>query len=183
MTAPTGWPDASKPGVPLNPERAGWHWLANINGAPSEMFCLHWTDDRLDAGDFRWDQGEADVYEEDAALFWRYLGPCLTPQDVAARVEAAAVAMREACEAFAAGYDIDDGSWSWRNGQEHAADKIARRIRNTPTPTDALAAALAQARRDALEEALTIAREAQSFVVYERIQAAIRAKAQEAGDE
>jgi hypothetical protein len=101
-----------------------------------------------------------------------------TLADVEARVEAAAVAMRTRC---ALEHKEVAENYARANDDENSARHFgwSGRIMNLPTPTDALAAALAQARRDALEEALTIAREAQSFVVYERIQAAIRAKAQE----
>jgi hypothetical protein len=26
------WPDPARPGVPMNPDRDGWHWLTRKNG-------------------------------------------------------------------------------------------------------------------------------------------------------
>ena len=74
----SGWPD--KPGVPLNPERYGWHWLQwtpNV-GAP-----CYWT-------------GEKWLDEEwgTRAATCRYLGPCPTPADVAALAQERDAAVR-----------------------------------------------------------------------------------------
>lgn len=79
MTAdPAGWPDPARPGVPLNPERDGWHWVAWDPTWPEPAF---W-----DAADREWSQSEvSNINTQHAA----YLGPCLTPAEVAAREQAA----------------------------------------------------------------------------------------------
>jgi hypothetical protein len=81
-TTPGGWPDAARPGYPQNPERDGWHWVQNNGGKPS---CQRWK-----AG--MWSiSGEAGWTAAQVATLThlRYLGPCLTPAEVAAQVEAA----------------------------------------------------------------------------------------------
>jgi hypothetical protein len=90
MTDPNGWPDASKPGVPLNPERDGWHWL--------------WADTtemaRWKATVQMWSFGHDDWYTPwwlGGRLGYAYLGPCHTPAEVAALIEAARREEREAC--------------------------------------------------------------------------------------
>ena len=84
-SAPNGWPDPAHPGVPLNPERDGWHWLVK--------------------GDFYtaalWHRGHFTFLftkiwpEELSQLDMTYIGPALTPAEVDARV---ADARRDALE-------------------------------------------------------------------------------------
>lgn len=71
-------------GVPLNPERDGWHWLFDRNAGG--MFCEEWTAERG-----RWLRWKPYVVTE----FADYLGPCLTPAEVEARERAA---WQRACE-------------------------------------------------------------------------------------
>jgi hypothetical protein len=83
-------------GRPANPDADGWHWLLVAHGIGHPFPMLWAADGRMwDAGDAGW------AHYEDIATRWRYLGPCLTPADHAAAVqaerEAAAEAMREAC--------------------------------------------------------------------------------------
>lgn len=81
-----GWPDASKPGRPLNPERDGWHWLCAAVGIGAPYPMLWSADGKA------WDTGDGWVFCTDPALTERkrYLGPCLLPEEVAAREAAAA---------------------------------------------------------------------------------------------
>jgi hypothetical protein len=157
MTAdPNGWPDASKPGVPLNPERDGWHWLLWKGGA--QPVPLRWNTG-LGGG---WSSYSTDG----TAARYLYLGPCLTPAEVAAREQAAAVAMRGVCanelevralevermhaRYDASGFPVGGPSMTREVAVEVAAALAAeaKNIRGTPTPTDiglraALSAALA----------------------------------------
>jgi len=82
MTNPNNWPDPAKPGVPLNPERDGWHWLHH----PEDLraFPCVW-----DASIAAWCSGEAHSPRGIVELRYQYLGPCLTPAEVAAREQAA----------------------------------------------------------------------------------------------
>jgi hypothetical protein len=83
MSDNNGW--TGKPGVPLNPEKTGWHW---VGGIP------YW-----------WQ-----VFDDDYAPLWqaqhlyftaeewshkKYGGPCLTPAEVDARVKEARRDARE----------------------------------------------------------------------------------------
>lgn len=65
-----GWP--GEPGVPLNPEKDGWHW---VNGTPREWVVF---DDggtwRLAGSDYRPHKWAHRIYQ----------GPCLTPDEAAA---------------------------------------------------------------------------------------------------
>ena len=95
MTAdPNGWPDASKPGAPLNPEQDGFHWVTS--GADNDAFPAEWRA----AGENEWGRWIARwVFTADDLnpIDCRYLGPCLTPAEVAALVaEARAKALEEA---------------------------------------------------------------------------------------
>lgn len=95
----------------LRQERDGWHWLQNARGCPEVAF---WTG-------HAW--GNYDHAPQPNPVTYRYLGPCLTPAEVDARVAAA---------------------WDARN---------AILARPAPEGADALAAALAQARREGIEAA------------------------------
>ena len=80
-TTPGGWPDAARPGYPQNPEQSGYHWLCR-KGAPYpavSVFPVFW-----DAAEQHF-QGVRPLPHEHLD----YLGPCHTPAEVAALVEAA----------------------------------------------------------------------------------------------
>jgi hypothetical protein len=103
-----GWP--GEPGVPLNPERDGWHWVESAEGPVPALWARPlWRHCR----DF-WDQRSPEWMEEQQ---WRYLGPCLTPAEV--------------------------------ESHKHAAVIAYTNLLNLPAPPNLIA----QARRDALEEA------------------------------
>lgn len=82
-------------GRPQNPERDGWHWLrGRPNGEPEPLFWFDETDG--DGDGFGW-QLDYDVgTPEQVSRIFDYLGPCLTPFEVAAQVEAARREEREA---------------------------------------------------------------------------------------
>lgn len=88
---PAGWPDASKPGYPMNPERDGWHWIDRpILG----LKPMRW----LEAAGGGWVESPVCCFASEAAANnWRYLGPCPTPADLAAAVEAERERTKEAC--------------------------------------------------------------------------------------
>jgi len=79
------WPDPARPGVPLNPERGNtWHWLRHGNGeiVPRWWSCSYWQ--AVGGG------GCANIYPHEAAKAWPgYLGPILTPAEVAQTIAAA----------------------------------------------------------------------------------------------
>ena len=72
-----GWP--GKPGVPLNPEQSGWHWIYDKYLGPE---CALWI-----AKSCCWQMaGAEDLFKSDELSIqkWRYLGPCLTPDEATA---------------------------------------------------------------------------------------------------
>ena len=76
-----GWP--GKPGVPMNPEKDGWHWLMRKNEQFLEVW--EWNAGPLGAvaeyGDQSigaWLESEGGGQPEEMAKWYRYLGPCLT---------------------------------------------------------------------------------------------------------
>lgn len=81
MSDPNGWPDPSRPGVPLNPELPGAHAVKDTGGTVAVML---WRDPW-----WKPSRGWAMKPPEMAAARWRYLGPCLTPDQITARVEQA----------------------------------------------------------------------------------------------
>jgi hypothetical protein len=75
----SGWPDPNEPGYPANPEQDGWHWIQTGGGTAP----WYWLKD-ID-GDFGWETDDgiwsaANIVHSKAI----YLGPCLTPSEVAA---------------------------------------------------------------------------------------------------
>jgi len=85
----TTWPDAKRPGVPLNPGQDGWHWLIDWN---DKLHVRYWF-----VGGVPW-YGNVVRY--------RYLGPVLTPAEVAAAVaEARRAALEEAAQQIECGCD------------------------------------------------------------------------------
>jgi hypothetical protein len=81
------WPDPELPGVPLNPEKDGWHW---VGGEP-----IFWQSD-----------GEQWLVY-DCYFQWKecghkeYLGPCLTPAEVFEFASSVAMRERERCAQIA----------------------------------------------------------------------------------
>jgi hypothetical protein len=73
-------------GRPQNPEREGWHWVQHRDNAPE---VLNWSPLR------DWHYEGDWVYPGFIGQNYRYIGPCLTPAEIEARV---AQARREALE-------------------------------------------------------------------------------------
>ncbi|MFN8996544.1 MAG: hypothetical protein ACK5X3_23170 [Pseudomonadota bacterium] len=76
-----GWP--GKPGVPLNPERGGWHWLSGVTERPAAFEWLAHKQAWL----FHRAQPEAQAMPPHDFRLWTYLGPVLTPEEATARRE------------------------------------------------------------------------------------------------
>ena len=75
-----GWPD--RPGVPLNPERDGWHWVEDTvdgvgTGHIEAVYYAVWDVPIW----YRSGKGSPITKPKE----WRYLGPCLTPEEIAAK--------------------------------------------------------------------------------------------------
>lgn len=153
MTAANGWPKFSEAGVPLHPERDGWHWV--------DECAREWS-----AAEQAWLDHAGDPVPASTYMRFRYLGPCHTPAEVQAREAAAAEAMREQAAQVlrkkASTYHAEHGSYDsstgvteypgdgsdWMMDWEETADDIDA----LPAP-DALARALAEAKREGMMEA------------------------------
>ncbi len=149
---PHGWPDPARPGVPMNPERDGWHWVQWPNGGRPQ--CEWWRDNDMGGG-----KGWAEWRNGYIAAQYRYLGPCLTPAEVAAREAAAAEAMREEARKAALAVHIpEDCSATEAHGRMIASVDAAHAIDALPTPAPgALDRAREEARREGMEIAAGIA--------------------------
>jgi hypothetical protein len=159
MSDNNGW--SGKPGVPLNPERDGAHWLKGY----TEDACM-WQDEgwyipgyshKLDA--------------EAVAARYSYIGPCLTTAEVEARVKEAVdlgrdIATRELDPQIAMLIPwqtaIEDALSNWCDAvadDETPADALQRLIRLEvmaaldPAVSQSAADLVAKAKREALEEA------------------------------
>jgi hypothetical protein len=83
MTDPNGWPDPSKPGVPMNPERDGWHW---VDRPMHGVLPMQW----LEIAGGGWVGKHTCLTALEATKAgWLYVGPCHTPAEVAALIEVA----------------------------------------------------------------------------------------------
>ena len=91
---PGGWLDAARPGVPLEPERDRWHWLRSTKSAVEPHEWLG-SEGEYPHYNGTWNC-DFDKPADAARAGMTYLGPCLTPAEVAARE---AAARREGIEA------------------------------------------------------------------------------------
>ncbi len=77
-----GWPNKDRPGVPLNPERDGWHWLSAMYyddpiGPPVACF---W-EAKLE----RWPRLQDKPGNYPVSRGFCYLSPVATPAEIAAK--------------------------------------------------------------------------------------------------
>jgi hypothetical protein len=95
MSDNNGWP--GEPGVPLNPERNGLHWIQHYNDDPiTYEWCATYNEWFLGPNT---DYGEGWQKAEYVGINYKYLGPCLTPAEMDARVkEARRDALEEAAQ-------------------------------------------------------------------------------------
>ena len=99
MSDNNGWPDPARPGVPINPDRDGWHWVQRVDkGFVPIPRVILWTDDWT-SRQFSWDAIGYEADERKLGRDFRYIGPCLTPAEVDARVaKAQRDALKEAAQ-------------------------------------------------------------------------------------
>jgi hypothetical protein len=183
MSAPNGWPYPERPGVPENPERDGWHWLLanSTKDIVPEAAC--WRAPRSRYPGMWFFQGNENYLVAEQmtqAHGWRgYLGPCLTPAEVAAREAAAAAAIKAECSRR-----LDQMLAEQRAGP-HGSDPRDRFEAWLDDGDDALARVRAEAMREGMERAVKVAIEyghtddGDVFRIVEMIVKAIRAAAQE----
>ncbi|MFN8994809.1 MAG: hypothetical protein ACK5X3_14275 [Pseudomonadota bacterium] len=81
MTETNGWP--GKPGVPMNAEKDGWHWVKTEHG----LAPWRWKENPESImWEFGWEAGEGVISPAYFAALGpcTYLGPCLTPDEATA---------------------------------------------------------------------------------------------------
>ena len=136
-TNPGGWPDAARPGYPANPERDGEHmmeWTDEHGRVWREVWKWRtdskpplWLRPNFTGGPYGYEPKHltAPIY---ASI--RYLGPCHTPAEVAALVEAARREEREANAEAARCVPIpEDACAAEAHGRISAALEACMRIR------------------------------------------------------
>jgi hypothetical protein len=100
----SSWPDPEKPGVPLNPERDGRHWLFDAESNVS--FPEFWV-----AGMGAWAVGDAWTARMVAEMGLHYQGPVLMPAEADA-IRAENARLREALVALLDDAEVQDfGEW------------------------------------------------------------------------
>lgn len=152
MSDTNGWPDVTQPGVPMNPDVDGWHWVELAQTQPPAPYFWNAEYQDWKGRDWMWMEAEH---------LCIYCGPCLTPSEAQQRERAAAAAVwmaaREAgAEAARCVLIPEDASASEAHGRISAALEACMRIRALPPPEDATAAlaeVVAKARREGMEEA------------------------------
>jgi len=134
-------------GVPLNPERDGWHWVESAEGPVPALWARPlWRHCR----DF-WGQRSPEWMEEQQ---WRYLGPVLTPAEVEARL-VEALKWRDAID------DLRSSRWNDPLRDHETPLRAVQRLIISeltdmaldPEIHKAVKADINQARRDVREEA------------------------------
>ena len=101
-----GW--AGKPGVPMNPERDGWHWGERDGGLEPRFWS---SGQQLWAG-----SRNSWISPKMLSALFGYAGPCLTPAEVEARVTQAP---RDALEEAA--HELKERSAFWAERTNHEA--------------------------------------------------------------
>ena len=112
----SGWPDLDKPGVPLNPERDGRHWLFDAKSNVS--FPEFWV-----AGMGAWAVGDVWTPRMVAEMGLHYQGPVLTPAEAdALRAENARMrgALEETCNALeaATAFHYANGGFPFKSSKQ-----------------------------------------------------------------
>ena len=118
----TTWTDPSKPGVPMNPEKDGRHWLIRVNGQYPEVWEWAsgpdgWCAEYGDKGIGAWCESEGDGQPEEIAKWYHYIGPVLMPDEVQNLRDNLASAERERAH---------QQSRADRNAAEHAREQAKR---------------------------------------------------------
>lgn len=119
MSDNNGWHDPARPGVPLNPDQEGWHWVQRVdNGFVQNPRVILWTDDWT-SRQFSWDAIGYEADERKLGRDFRYLGPCFTPAEVDARVKQA---KRDALEEAARWHNEQENFWMEKGREVSALD-------------------------------------------------------------
>lgn len=143
MSDANGWPDASKPGVPMNPERDGWHLI----GLAGDEIPMRWR-----SHEKCWGVG---IIPESAAKSLRYISALTTPQEAHHRERAAAaaawLAARDAC-VRACNFHGDTLTQHWLSASGVPVTRACATILANLSPPSDAAAALAEVVKQARAE-------------------------------
>ena len=107
------WPDPENPGVPLNPERDGWHWIV---GWSDKLFVAEWDSDEKDYVWFDGGDAPSGIVENG----WTYAGPVLKPAEADA-LRAENARLREALTWYGQDYDYEKRCSQWDGGAKARA--------------------------------------------------------------
>lgn len=137
-------------GRPERPDVEGFHWVLTPDG--EEAPYLWRPAGECERG--HWPDGWVYAANEWNPVACTYLGPCLPPADLSARIAAAVQAERAACEQEAC--DACDPPGLKNDYEAQIADDAREMVMDAIRargPTDALSAALAKARAEGMEAA------------------------------
>ena len=93
----TAWPDPKRPGVPLHPERDGWHWLRYAGREPEP--------DRWNAAAQGWRYCGVLEYTSGPRV-WSYVAPCPAPQDIEKQTTLLCAVQSVSCPGCRIGPDV-----------------------------------------------------------------------------
>ena len=121
-----GWPDFSKPGVPMNPTKDGWHWVKRIDR--DQPHIQRWS------GGMWWTEPSFGSPKTDIARH-EYLGPVLKPDEAVTallREVQLKAALREMLyEATHLSPQEDDGS-HWAKISKRTLEKARAALKDEP---------------------------------------------------
>lgn len=121
MTAPTNWPDPNRPGVPMFPERDGWHLVTfgarSHSGTDFVIYNACWWETAFKRWRFK-PTGRVLDLDDEGSEGVQYIGPVLTPTQINEML----AAERERCAKQA--QEISDGYYDQRETAETDAERI-----------------------------------------------------------
>ncbi|ATJ90407.1 hypothetical protein HK16_04010 [Acetobacter senegalensis] len=137
MTTPTNWPNPERPGVPMFPEKDGKHVIdVDPEGNGSDL-VYYWIAEHQVWVEYE-NENEApdDALDGYDLIGWAYVGPCLTPAQIAEML----AAERERCLAAFAEHgeraelayrdSASDEEKQYRRGALNTFEKCRDEIRN-----------------------------------------------------
>ncbi|KXV79705.1 hypothetical protein AD953_01325, partial [Acetobacter malorum] len=93
MKPPTNWPNPERPGYPMFPERDGKHVIDVDPEGPKNELVYYWKEKQQIWVEYD-HEGPDDALEGYDLIGWSYVGPVLTPEQIAEML----AGERERCE-------------------------------------------------------------------------------------
>ena len=120
----TSWPNQLAPGIPKNPEKTGWHWIVDERGVEFAL-PVKWT-----AGS-GWDETDPRLWGP--VSDYEYLGPLLTPADLAKQIDTECkCALEKAAAVSESAAALSYPSWEHPERIANEIRKIAQRYKSKP---------------------------------------------------